>query len=351
MVRAISILIALMLPGCTLMTNEYSTAQPEDAGQDHDADPVDGRDEDLKDCTPTQATSSYTLLRGPSEACGSLFCDSWIEMCLTEDRHYLVLQTDGQFVRWFDRCNLLEYGSVNSTITCTSAEGYTVSIGAQGRQVTDAPGGFAHTWSLYHRNISEYEFLAPVDGCGQSECEMFAGFQLNADHRYMVRQIDKEKVFWYDSCQLADVGTSDLDKLVCAEPEKGTDIHIQASAPESTSIPAIKGSWTLFSEPIDGGSHTLLSPIRGCGSTDCPMWDDFDLAADQRYMVLQSSNASARWFDSCYGQFDDANNKKLRCISNDGHFIELETQDNETSDVAIDDASFWSLLRWSLDAS
>jgi hypothetical protein len=351
MPRVMYILVALMLPSCSLMTNDYSTTQKEDGGDEHDAAPVDARDEDLKDCTPIQATSAFTLLRGPSEACGNMFCNSWLEMCLTEDRRYLVLQTDGQFVRWFDRCNLLDFGSVNSTIICTAADGYTVSIGAQGRQVTDAPGGFSHTWSLYHRNITEYEFLASADGCGESECEMFSGFQLDPDHRYLVRQIDKEKVFWYDNCQLADVGTSDLDKLICAEPEEGNDIVIQASAPETTSVPVLQGNWTVFSESIDGGMHTYLTPTRGCGSAACPMWNDFDLSADHRYMVLQSNDTDVRWFDSCSGQFEDVNNKKLRCVSSDGHYIELQTQGDETSDVNIDNGYFWSLLRWSLDAS
>jgi hypothetical protein len=342
-----SILVALTLSGCTLMTNDYSTIQLQDSGQDRDAAPVDGGDEVLRDCTPAAASGEYTLLRGPSQACGSLFCDSWIEMCLVEDRHYLVLQTDGQSVRWFDRCNLEEFGSVNGTVICTSADGHMVSIGAQGRQVTDAPGGFVHTWSLYHRSVTEYEFLGSTNGCGEPECEMFSGFQLDPHNRYLVRQIEKEKVRWFDNCRLENVGTS--DKLICVEPEEDDDIVVQASAPESASAPAIQGSWTVFSEPIDdGGAHTYMGPTPGCGSSACQMWDNIQLDDEHRYMVLQSDPSGVRWFDSCSGQFQDPDNQKLRCVSPDGHFIELQSRGNETSDVDIDGSASWSLLRWSL---
>jgi hypothetical protein len=345
--RILAILISLLFSGCTLMTNDYSVVEQEDGRGDNEADAgfPDGSDFDPFVCTPAQAGASYTLLMGPSSP------DKWTEVCLGEEQQYIIQQTDGQFVRWFDRCNVLGFKNVNSTIRCTSSEGYEVSIGSNGRHTTDAPEGFAHTWTLYHRDVSGYSILEPAEGCGQTECEMFSGFQLDAEHRYLVRQIDLEKVRWFDNCRLVDIGTSDLDKLICAEPEDDHDITINTAAPESSSIQTIKGSWTLFAEPIGGGAHTYLSPTRGCGSSDCQMWDSFDLDADQRYMVLQSSSANVRWFDTCSGQYDDVNNKKLRCVSNDGHFIELQTLGNETSDVAIDDGSFWSLLRWPLDAS
>jgi hypothetical protein len=347
----IVIACALLFPACTLMVGDYSANEMADAGEDRDKDggQPDGRADDLKDCAPDPATSFYTLLRGPSAECTGELCDTWLGMCLTEGRHYLVLQTDGQFVRWFDRCNLLEFASVNSTVICTSAEGYTVSIGIQGRSHTDAPGGFLHTWSLYHRNITGYEFLAPTEGCGESECEMFSGFQLDPGHRYLARQIDREKVRWFDNCRMVDAGAGDLDELICTEPGEGDELVIQASAPETTSVETLRGSWTVFSEPIDdGGTHTYLAPAPGCGSTACAMWDNFDLDSGHRYMVLQSGASRVRWFDSCSGQFQDPGNQKLRCVSPDGHFIELQTQGDELADTIIEGNSSWSLLRWSL---
>ena len=341
-----AILIALLIPGCTLMTGDYSVFDNQDGKADEEVDAglPDGSDFDKFACTPPSAGTPYTLLVGPSNP------DDWNDICLAEEHHYVIRQSDGQLVRWFDRCNVLGFRNVNSTIRCTSSDGYEVSIGVNGRRSTTAPEGFSPSWSLYHRDFSGFGILEPAEGCGQAECEMFSGFQLDAEHRYLVRQIELEKVRWFDSCRLVDIGTSDLDKLICAEPEDDHDIVIQTAAPETSSIQTLKGSWTLFAEPIGGGAHTYLSPTRGCGSSDCPMWDSFDLDEDQRYMVLQSSTASVRWFDTCTGQYDDVDNKKLRCVSNDGHFIELQTQGNETSDVAIDNGSFWSLLRWSLQA-
>jgi hypothetical protein len=326
------------------MTGDYSVFDPQDGRGDNEADAgfPDGSDFDPFTCTPPTAVTSYTRLLGPSNP------DGWKDICLAEEQHYVIQQTDGQLVRWFDRCNVLGFRNVDSTIRCTSSEGYEVSIGVNGRRTTTAPGGFTATWSLYHRDVSDYEILEPAEGCGQTECELFSGFQLDAEHRYLVRQIDLEKVRWFDNCRLVDIGTSDNDKLICAEPEDGFDIVIHTSSPETSSIQAIRGSWTLFAEPIGGATHTYLPPTRGCGSADCEMWDGFDLDADQRYMVLQSNSSSVRWFDTCAGQYDDVNNKKLRCVSNDGHFIELQAQGNETSDVAIENASYWSLLRWSL---
>jgi len=329
------------------MTSDYSVLDPPDGRVDEETDAgfPDGSDFDQLVCTPSPAGNTYTLLLGPSNP------DGWNDVCPAEGQQYVIQQIDGQLVRWFDRCNVLGFRNVDSTISCTSSDGYEVSISVNGRRSTTAPEGFTPSWSLYHRDVSEYEMLEPAEGCGQTECEMFSGFQLDAEHRYLVRQIEMEKVRWFDNCRLADIGTSDLDKLICAEPEEDRDIVIQTAAPETSSIQAIHGSWTLFSEPIGGGAHTYLSPAQGCGSTDCPMWDGFDLTADQRYMILQSSSTSVRWFATCSGQYDDVDNKKLRCVSNDGHFIELQTQGNETSDTAIDNGSFWSLLRWSLQAS
>jgi hypothetical protein len=329
------------------MTGDYSVFDPQDGKADNEADAgfPDGSDFDPFVCTPPMAVTSYTRLLGPSNP------DGWKNICLAEEQHYVIRQTDGQLVRWFDRCNVLGFRNVDSTIRCASAEGYEVSIGVNGRRSTTAPEGFTPTWSLYHRDVSGYEILEPAEGCGQTECELFSGFQLDAENRYLVRQIDQGKVRWFDNCRLVDIGTSDLDKLICAEPEDGFDIVVRSSSPETSSIQAIRGSWTLFAEPIGGGAHTYLSPTPGCGSANCEMWDGFDLEADQRYMVLQSNNASVRWFDTCTGQYDDVNNKKLRCVSNDGHFIELQAQGNETSDVSIENGSLWSLLRWSLQAS
>ena len=341
------ILLCLLFSGCSLMTGDYSVYEDQDGRGDNEADAgfPDGNDFDQFACTPPTAGTPYTLLVGPSNP------DDWNDICLAEEQHYVIQQTDGQLVRWFDRCNVLGFRNIDSTIRCTSSDGYEVSIGVNGRRSTTAPEGFSPSWSLYHRDVSSYEILETAEGCGQTECEMFSGFQLDADHRYLVRQIDLEKVRWFDNCRLADIATSDLDKLICAEPEDDYDIVIQTSAPETGSIQALKGSWTLFAEPIGGGAHTYLSPTRGCGSTDCQMWDSFDLEAEQRYMVLQSSDASVRWFDTCHGEYDDVDNKKLRCMSGDGHFIELQTMGNEISDVAIDGNSFWSLLRWSLHAN
>jgi hypothetical protein len=65
-------------------------------------------------------------------------------------------------------------------------------------------------------------------------------------------------------------------------------------------------------------------------------------------MVLQSNDSMARWFDTCDLEELPDFNTRLNCSDGEAHFIVLQTNGAEISDLNMSADMNWTLLRWDL---
>ncbi len=340
----------LMTPGCNFLAGGFSTDEaPDDCDLDSSQPGCEIPDAGtplVEACTPENATSDYSPIVGPAAICDKAPCER-SDLCFGQDRNYLVLITDNGTTLSFDQCRLERPNLTNGKLVCSDSAGTQVELFANG--VLSVPWAHdpAMAWSVLHRSTGQDVMIAAKPGCGLKICEMFAGFSLDIDHRYFIGRVDGDLVIWYRRCMIRNIDIADRDELVCYTDNGRTIIARTDGLDDAGSF--FNGSWTIYAEAISTGtSHVYQVPTPGCGTSPCNLWDGFELERKYRYMVLQSNNSLARWFDSCdIEELPDANTR-LRCTDGASNFIVLQTNGDEISNLDLTADMNWSLLRWDL---
>ncbi|MBW1806588.1 MAG: hypothetical protein JRJ87_00240 [Deltaproteobacteria bacterium] len=339
-----------MVPGCNFLAGGFSTDEaPDDCDLD-DSQPgceiPDAGQPLVVACTPENATSDYSPIVGPAAICDKAPCE-FSDLCYGQDRNYPGRSTENGTTLSFDNCWVERPNLSSGKLVCRDRAGSQVELFGNGVLSVPWEHDPAITWSVLHRSTGQDVMIAAKAGCGKRVCEMFSGFELDGDHRYFIGRVDQDLVAWYRRCMVRSMNLTDRDELVC-QANSGRTVIIRTNDLDDAGD-FFNGSWTIYAEPIDNGTnHVYQAPTPGCGTSPCNLWDGFELERKYRYMVLQSNDSMARWFDTCDLEELPDSNTRLNCSDGASHFIVLQTNGAEISDLNMSADMNWTLLRWDL---